>query len=266
MYLFPNMKSFFFVKKRCKTPSDNASEKGNGVDWFRRHSSAIKEISRYALQHNLLIIAYYITRLYFLTIRIESVNEGIIRQRLTNGEKAIAALWHQRIIAAIGYAKRFGIYRPSVMISSSRDGDLISSVFSRMNFRPVRGSSSLNGKKALLDMVDDLKNNHFAVHVLDGPKGPKGIIKPGLITMAKQSGVPIVPVYISISRAWTLNSWDHCLIPKPFSKIVIRWDQPLSVPREIDEHNFEEIRLSIEKHMLENQRMEDDRFGRENLI
>lgn len=254
------------IRRRHETRTEDSRQKGNFSEWIRSHSAAVKKLSRYALQHNLMVIAYYLARLYFLTIRIESVNEEAVVQHLKNGEKAIAALWHQRIIAVIGYAKRFGNYRPSVMISKSRDGDLIADIFSRMNFRPVRGSSSHNGKQALAAMVDDLRDHLFAVHVPDGPKGPRGVVKPGLIVMAKQSGAPIIPVYISLSRAWVIHSWDRCLVPKPFSKIVIRWDRPTTIPKEMDEQVFEEIRLGIGKHMLENQRGDDCLFGWKNLI
>ncbi|MBM4314465.1 MAG: DUF374 domain-containing protein [Deltaproteobacteria bacterium] len=213
-----------------------------------------------------MLIAYYILRLYFLTIRIKSINEDALLQHLNSGNKIIAAIWHQRIIAVLGYVKRFSAYRPSVMISKSRDGDLIAAIYSRFNFRPIRGSSSRDGKKALSALVDDLKDHPFAVHVLDGPRGPRGIVKPGLIVLAEQSGVPIVPAYVSMSRAWKLNSWDGCLIPKPFSKIVIRWGQPRAITREIDEQCFEDARKDIETHMLENQRQDDLRFGWKDLI
>jgi lysophospholipid acyltransferase (LPLAT)-like uncharacterized protein len=232
----------------------------------KKHFGFIAPISRYALTYNLTVIAYYIVRLYFLTIRIESINEEIVARHLQKGGKLIAALWHQRIISVIRYAKGFGVYRPAVMISASRDGDLIASIFSRMNFRPVRGSSSLNGKKALLAMLEDLTKNNFAVHIPDGPQGPQGVVKAGLIVLAKESGAPIIPVYASVSRAWILRSWDRCLIPKPFSKIIIRWDQPISVPAQLDEQSFEEIKTGLEKHMLENQRQDDSRFGWKNLI
>ena len=240
---------------------------GSGeTDNGKRLAGFIKSFSLYALKHNLMVVAYYLIRLYFLTIRIESTNEAAVLQHLQKGGKLIVALWHQRIITGIEYAGRFGSYRPSVMISSSRDGDLIASVFGRMNFRPVRGSSSLNGKKALLAMVEDLNRHPLAVQILDGPRGPRGVIKPGLIVMAEQSRVPIIPVYVSASRAWVLRSWDRCLIPKPFSKVMIHWDQPIAVPGEMDEQAFEEFRLGVERRMLENQRRYDRCFGWENLI
>jgi hypothetical protein len=266
MHLSPNRQSLFFLRKQNELQTNDSRRSDNDFSRIRRYSEMFRALSRYALQHNLMIIAYYIARLYFLTIRIQSVNEETVRENLKNGNKLIAALWHQRIIAVIGYAKRFGVYRPSVMISSSRDGDLIADVFSRMNFRPVRGSSSRNGKQALLAMVDDLKRNSFAVHILDGPKGPKGVIKPGLLVMARQSGAPVIPVYATVSRAWILRSWDNCMIPKPFSKIVIRWDQPIAIPGEMDERKFEDTRQALEEYMLENQRREDRDCGWKNLI
>lgn len=69
-----------------------------------------------------------------------------------------------------------------------------------------------------------------------------------------------------MSRAWVLRSWDRCLIPKPFSGIMVRWGEPRTVPGDMDERTFEATRLGIEAHMLENQRQDDRRFGWTDLI
>jgi len=218
----------------------------------------IKSLSRFALKYGLIPCAHYLIRAYFFLIKVRAVNEDMALQHLKNGGKMIAAIWHQRIMIALGYARRFGGYEPSVMISRSRDGDMIADVYSCFNFRPVRGSSSRGGKKALAAMIEDLVQNQMAVHVLDGPRGPKGVIKPGLIVMAQLSRVPIFPFYISVNRAWVLNSWDRTLIPKPFSTITVRWDEPIYVPEQLDDTTFESTRKQIEQHMKENQ-IRDDR-------
>ncbi len=110
-------------------------------------------------------------------------------------------------------------------------------------------------------MIADLAENQVAVHALDGPRGPRGVVKPGLIVMAQSTGVPIVPVYISVDRAWVLNSWDRTLIPKPFSKVTVRWDKPISVPEHLNEEAFESTRKQIEQHMKENQIRDDQEQG-----
>ena len=218
----------------------------------------IKYLSRFALKYGLMPVAHYLVRAYLLLIKVRAVNEEIGLQRLKSGQKMIVAIWHQRILVVMGYARRFGVYKPSVMISRSRDGEMIAKVYSHFNFRPIRGSSSRGGKEALANMVEDLVHHQLAVHILDGPRGPRGIVKPGLIVMAQLSGVPIVPVYISVNRAWVLDSWDHFIIPKPFSTVVIRWDSPVYVPQSMDNEAFENTRKNIEQHLKENQ-IRDDR-------
>ncbi|TRZ74660.1 MAG: DUF374 domain-containing protein [Deltaproteobacteria bacterium] len=226
----------------------------------------IKSLSRFALKYGLIPFAYYLVRGYLSLIRIRAVNEEMTLQYLKSGQKMIVAIWHQRIIPVVGYAKKFSVYAPSAMISQSRDGDIIAGVASLLNFRPIRGSSSRGGKGALADMIADLAENQVAVHALDGPRGPRGVVKPGLIVMAQSTGVPIVPVYISVDRAWVLNSWDRTLIPKPFSKVTVRWDKPISVPEHLNEEAFESTRKRIEQHMKENQTRDDRELGWESPL
>lgn len=221
----------------------------------------IKSMSRLALKHGLLPFAHYLIRAYFSLIKIRAVNDEIVLTRLKNGEKIIAAIWHQRILVCMGYARRFGVYRPSVMISQSRDGEMIADAYRRFNFRPVRGSSSRGGKEALSAMVEDLVHNQMAVHVLDGPRGPRGVLKPGLIVMAQLSAVPIFPVYISCDSAWLLNSWDRTVIPKPFSTVVARWGEPIYVQEQLHNETFESTRQQIEQHMKDNQTRDDQEQG-----
>jgi lysophospholipid acyltransferase (LPLAT)-like uncharacterized protein len=221
----------------------------------------IKYLSRFALKYGLMPVAHYLVRAYLLLIKIKTVNEGMGLQHLKSGQKMIAAIWHQRILVVMGYARRFGDYEPSVMISQSRDGEMIAKVYSRFNFRPIRGSSSRGGKEALASMVEDLVHHQVVVHILDGPRGPRGVVKPGLIVMAQLSGVPIIPVYISVNRAWVLNSWDRFIIPKPFSTVVIRWDSPIYVPKSMDNETFENTRKKIEQHLKENQIRDDQEQG-----
>jgi len=221
----------------------------------------VKTLSKFVLRFGLIPLAHGLLRLYFLSVRVRSVGEEGFRAHLGRGGQAIAAFWHQRILAVVDYAGRFSEWAPSVMISRSRDGDLIADVCRRLNFRPVRGSSSRGGREALAEMVAVLAENPFAAHALDGPQGPRGVVKAGIIRMAQLSGVPIVPVYISVDRAWVLRSWDRFLIPKPFSTVVVRWGEPIPVPAVLDEARFEGLRREVEALMRANQEEEDRQRG-----
>lgn len=226
----------------------------------------INQLPAPVLKHGLVPLAHRLILLHLFFTRTEVINETGITSRLDQGEKGIAALWHQRMYGAISYAKNATKYQPSAIISRSHDGDLISALVSRFHFRPIRGSSSQGGKEALSAIVDDLKANPLAIHAADGPRGPSGMVKAGLIRMAQLSGAKIFPVYISFSRAWSLRSWDRFLIPKPLSKIRIRWDQPFSVPENLAEDEFESIRRQLEIHMQQNQIADDRSFGCEDQL
>jgi lysophospholipid acyltransferase (LPLAT)-like uncharacterized protein len=227
----------------------------------------LKGLSRFAITCGLIPVACAIIRLYFCLIRIRAIDENAVIKHLREGGKAIAALWHQRILIVLGYAGRFGQFAPAVMISESRDGEMIAEVYRQLNFRPVRGSSSHGGRKALAAMVADLAEHPFAVHVVDGPRGPRGIIKAGLVSMSQLSRVPILPVAISVSRAWVLKSWDRFLIPKPFSTVVVHWGKPISVPEVLDTTEFEAIRRKVEQTIRELQEETDRQCGwKESLL
>lgn len=196
-------------------------------------------------------LAYFLLRLYLLLINIQVINEEAIINYLKTGRKAIAAIWHQRFLGVIGYAKKFSSYSPSIMISKSRDGEWIAQVVKFLGFRPVRGSSSRGGKEALTVMVQDLLQNQAAIHAVDGPQGPKGVVKAGLIRLAQLSQAAIFPVYISVERAWITRSWDRFLLPKPFSRILIRWGDPIFVPEKMETEAFEALRLEVEDTMAQ---------------
>lgn len=227
----------------------------------------LKDLSRLAVKYGLIPAVYALIRLYFCLIRVRSVDENKIIRHLEGGGKGIAAIWHQRIALVLTYARRFREFAPLVMISQSRDGDMIAEVLRLLNFRPVRGSSSRGGREALATMVAELAHERAAVHAVDGPQGPRGVIKSGLIRMAQLSGVPIVPLTISVNRAWVLKSWDRCLIPKPFSTIIVHWDELLPVPETLDDISFETARRQIETRMQVNQAQDDRNSGwRESLL
>jgi lysophospholipid acyltransferase (LPLAT)-like uncharacterized protein len=201
-------------------------------------------------KHAIIPLGYYLIRAYLCGIRIEVLNEEFFTRHVEKGGKAIAAIWHQRFFGVIGYAKKFNKLSASAIISKSGDGELISQVAIRLGIRPIRGSSSSGGKEALEAIVNDLAVHRFAIQAVDGPKGPRQVVKAGLIRMAQLSGAPIFPVCIALNRAWMLNSWDRFLIPKPFSKVLVHWGNPIFIPAEIDTETFENLRLQVEERMI----------------
>jgi lysophospholipid acyltransferase (LPLAT)-like uncharacterized protein len=161
----------------------------------------------------------------------------------------VYASWHQRFFPGITL---FTTRKPiAIMISQSRDGEMIARVADILGWRPVRGSSSKGGVRALKTLRRLTKHGFRVGHIVDGPQGPFGVVKPGVLTIAQFAGAPIVPVITSAQRRWVFNSWDRFMVPKPFSRVIIRFAPPITVPRRLDAVAFEALRRNVEKQIKE---------------
>jgi lysophospholipid acyltransferase (LPLAT)-like uncharacterized protein len=136
------------------------------------------------------------------------------------------------------------------MISQSKDGKIVAGVAKRSGWNAVRGSSSKGGTLALKNMIANLKKSKLSGHIVDGPRGPSGVVKPGVIRLAFATNAVIVPFYISAENSWHFNSWDKFLLPKPFSKVVLRFDKMISLQRTKDRNLFENQRKQLEDIMI----------------
>lgn len=136
------------------------------------------------------------------------------------------------------------------MISQSRDGDFISRVVQHIGWIPVRGSSSRGGKEALRAMVEGVTKNRIGAHIVDGPTGPPRIIKPGLLLLAMNADACISSGTVSYANAWAFSSWDRFRVPKPFSRVLFRFGPITSIPKEMNEEQFQSLRKRMEDQMM----------------
>lgn len=135
------------------------------------------------------------------------------------------------------------------MISRSFDGELIARVAQRLGYVPVRGSSSRGGAGALLSLHDELEKSASVVFTADGPRGPRYVAKPGAVLLARNSGVPLVAFHVALEQAWTVSSWDALMIPKPFSRGVVRAAAPLRVPAGCSDDDLGEYAAELQRRM-----------------
>lgn len=206
-------------------------------------------IAQHVLRYRLVPLCYYLLRLYLSFLRIRVVGEEAAHKHFLKYGRVIAAVWHQRFLPALGYVTKFRSFKPLVMISQSSDGELIASLVSRLGLVPVRGSSTRGGREALMDLLRAIKKNPGVIHIVDGPTGPKGVVKPGLMAMAQVTGAAILPIIVSADKAWVMKSWDRFLVPKPFSTVTIRWGDPFVVPRGTRPEQLEDLRRQVESAM-----------------
>jgi lysophospholipid acyltransferase (LPLAT)-like uncharacterized protein len=190
-----------------------------------------------------LAFLYRFIRAYAWTFRLEVENEMPWMAFHRNGGRVLLCAWHQQFFAAIRHFRNYRAHRPGLMISRSKDGEIIASVADRSGWEPVRGSSSRGGLKAMGQLIEKLRQTRLAGHIVDGPRGPAGVIKNGLIRIAHAADAVIVPFYV--------KSWDRFMLPKPFSRVRLCFGGMIHLAATDDEAEFEAQRVQVEKIMLQ---------------
>jgi lysophospholipid acyltransferase (LPLAT)-like uncharacterized protein len=192
---------------------------------------------------------YRFIRIYSSTFHYTITNEKEWMDYLKGGGNVLICAWHQQFFAAIHYFKTYEAYHPPLMISKSMDGAIIAGVARRSGWNPILGSSSRGGAEALKGMINGFKQAHLAGHVVDGPRGPAGKIKAGIIRLAHAADAAIVPFYTLSDRSWYFNSWDNFLLPKPFARINLAYDAMIKFNPTVDPDEFEAQRQQLEQVM-----------------
>ena len=194
-------------------------------------------------------IGLAIVKMFAFTHRLRIVDPENERDILGAGKNLIYISWHQRFFPGITFfAKRKPI---AIMISQSRDGEYMAHIVRILGWEPVRGSSSRGGREALQKLKELANGGYNIGHIVDGPKGPFGVVKPGLLRIAQTTGLPIVPTITSAQKRWSIGSWDRFMIPKLFSRVIIRFGKPVYIAEELSEAEFEEKRLLVEHRLRE---------------
>lgn len=156
----------------------------------------------------------------------------------------IYAFWHNRQVFFTYTHRDEGV---SIMVSQSKDGEIIAKVMQLSRLDASRGSSTRGASAAVRDMVAVIARGFDLGITPDGPKGPLFQVKPGVVFLAQKLGIPILPLVNGMSHKLVFSrSWDKFQFPLPFGKAVVRYAAAIYVGPEDDlKTKAEELRLSL---------------------
>jgi len=160
-------------------------------------------------------------------------------------ERFIYAFWHESLLAPAKIRTKVRI-----MISQSADGEFIAQVCRHLGVGVVRGSSSRDGARGLLDMLREDGASHLAL-TPDGPRGPRRRVQAGVVMLASCTGLPLVPVGVGFTGAWRARSWDRFAIPFPFTTMLGVLGEPIRIAPQLDRAGLQRCRAQVETALLE---------------
>ena len=157
-------------------------------------------------------------RLLAMTWRMRVENDAELNAARAANRRVIYTLWHGELLPLLWHHRG---RRIAVVISEHRDGEIIAQIAERLGYTTVRGSSSRGGSRALIGLMRAVESGRDGAVTPDGPRGPAHVFAPGAAIASQRTGVPLLPVRASASRAWRLKSWDRFLVPKPFAVVRV---------------------------------------------
>lgn len=193
-------------------------------------------------------IASLLLRALFLTVRVDHrrIDDEASPYVRPRGSRRFAfCMWHDGIAVAVFALKTWNL---SGLISQHRDGGYLADAAKIAGIRPVRGSASRGGAEAVAQLLS-LPELHLAM-TPDGPRGPRRVMKEGIVYIASRSGRPIVPTSITADRGWSVpGSWTDLLIPKPFSRVRLIAGRPILIPPTLPRSEFAEYARLLQLEM-----------------
>ncbi|MDD3642766.1 MAG: lysophospholipid acyltransferase family protein [Candidatus Krumholzibacteria bacterium] len=192
------------------------------------------------------LLASLLIRCLGMTWRIEWRGVEHLEAARSAGGRIVYAFWHGRLLV-LSWSHRGRAIQ--VLASDHYDGDLMGRTIERLGFGHLKGSTTRGGARALRTLLGAIGRGSDVGLTVDGPRGPRGRVAQGAIELARIGGAVVVPITDAARRRALVCSWDRLQIPAPFTRVVIAYGEPLSVPRGASADEREALRAELERRL-----------------
>ena len=145
-----------------------------------------------------------------------------------NQGQVIYAIWHESNL--VGAIAAWKLVRNRRAVSFSTRGfrgivmnTMLRSFGAKVVTLPDEGRSTRTEAAAMAREMAALgRSGHLLVVSCDGPFGPYRVAKPGVLIVARESGLPIQPWAVASRPPFRLNGrWDRMIVALPFGRLRV---------------------------------------------
>lgn len=167
-----------------------------------------------------------------------------VRDYIDNKKQGLFAICHGQVVGLLRVA--VSRKRVRILVSQSRDGEIIARALSQLGFVLARGSAARGAIAAAKTMLKAAKTGDHLVMTVDGPRGPAFEVKEGIIRIAHMTGLPLIPLVCSAREAGHSWGWDKFLLPDYGTTMLLIYGEPIWIPKESDAAQLEDLRQHLE--------------------
>lgn len=164
---------------------------------------------------------------------------------------AIVAMWHGQHLM-LPFARAASLPRVYAMVSRHRDAGLQAEALRWLDIEPIRGSGAhgdrvreKGGARALIELKRLVDGGASVAMTADVPKIAR-VAGIGIVTLARLTGRPILPIAVATSRRFDFKSWDRASLGLPFGRGAIVFGDAIFVPSHADADGMELVRSDVE--------------------
>ena len=188
------------------------------------------------INHILPPIVCFILHLWCMTLRKKNLNLDLCKEIRTKSGKAILTLWHSHLFYLTYHFREMrDLY---IMVSPSKDGDLIANVGKYLGYKVVRASSFKKTVPGTRECLKFLKKDFKIGLIADGSRGPRHQAQPGSVQLSRITGAPVYTLTWDATLKYEFSSWDRFILPLPFSKVTLNFGPPIIVPSDADKETI----------------------------
>jgi lysophospholipid acyltransferase (LPLAT)-like uncharacterized protein len=200
---------------------------------------------RFGLFWSAWVVSWLLHGLY-TTLRPVYIQQHFEHEVRQAGPPFLVAFWHGRLLYILRLYQR---QRATVLVSRSQDGEFISHILQHFGIQPTRGSTSRGSIQGLYAMVKKVRRGYIAGFTPDGPRGPCYHVQAGIVAVAQKTGATILPLTYNAQWKKVLPTWDRFVLPLPFSRVVVVYGEPITVPAQASMDTLQAKRREVEMRL-----------------
>ena len=204
-------------------------------------------------------VIWVIYKTLSLTWRIKIEEPDAMKNNLAQKIPMIFAHFHGDELALVSLTPR---YKIATITSTSKDGELMTTVIHLLGGKTSRGSSTRGAVAALKGLIEICRKGGNSSFAVDGPKGPLHEVKPGVFELSRLMKSEVWCAGVYCDRAWHFpKAWNKTYLPKPFAKIQFVWLGPTGPITKSDDPRSPELAKALQNQLFAAQQHAAKVFG-----
>lgn len=183
---------------------------------------AIRRLRFAVLEAVVLPLGVLLYRALMWTWRVQPVSPTLLDE-IACEPRLIFTVFHGTLVEALAQRRMWKPFGRGwlILTTPSLDGRLAAAMLERLEvgYAPLRAGE--RGIGAAREYLARVGAGEVGVLLVDGPRGPRGIVKPGVPRTINAAAARVVAVGFACSRGLRLGSWDRTAVPAPFARVHV---------------------------------------------